>query len=299
METISFSCNACGKCCNTPPAMTVDELFRHERLFVGCLAISRVRRCSVGSRIPSADTFELLDDPDAAHYSALQDELLYDADPSRRSEYVYSLRTQGLDYASLNRCPALADDGRCSVHDDGKPGMCEVVPLDPYVPDRLQASVLRNRMMTGGYFGARCITPGEHEAYQPLVRHRKVVNLQFSGTLATQRKMLAKEKVRWGQGVFSLLKKELIGNPTQRQRIPVDGYLSLPLLPVLIVLLGSGEISRGRCIQYMEHQTAVIDSLVANAIRRKDANDRATTTQLRGFIDSYTRQRNLFLTKQQ
>ncbi|MEO5795727.1 MAG: YkgJ family cysteine cluster protein [Rhodoferax sp.] len=37
--TISFACSACGKCCNSPPMMTVPELFHHENLFVGTLGV--------------------------------------------------------------------------------------------------------------------------------------------------------------------------------------------------------------------------------------------------------------------
>lgn len=40
-DAFSFHCTACGRCCNSPPAMTLDELLHHERLFVGCLAIRR------------------------------------------------------------------------------------------------------------------------------------------------------------------------------------------------------------------------------------------------------------------
>jgi len=39
--TVSFHCTACGKCCNSPPAMTVPELFHHEDLFVGTLGVRR------------------------------------------------------------------------------------------------------------------------------------------------------------------------------------------------------------------------------------------------------------------
>lgn len=39
--TVSFQCTACGKCCNSPPAMTVPELLHHEDLFVGALGVRR------------------------------------------------------------------------------------------------------------------------------------------------------------------------------------------------------------------------------------------------------------------
>lgn len=39
--TVSFACSACGKCCNSPPLMTVPELLHHEDLFVGTLGVRR------------------------------------------------------------------------------------------------------------------------------------------------------------------------------------------------------------------------------------------------------------------
>ncbi|WP_028081842.1 YkgJ family cysteine cluster protein [Solimonas soli] len=36
---IHFRCSACGACCDSPPAMSLPELFEHEDSFVGCIAI--------------------------------------------------------------------------------------------------------------------------------------------------------------------------------------------------------------------------------------------------------------------
>jgi hypothetical protein len=41
-DTWSFHCSACGKCCNSPPPMSVPELFYHQRRFIGCLTVRRV-----------------------------------------------------------------------------------------------------------------------------------------------------------------------------------------------------------------------------------------------------------------
>lgn len=39
--TVSHRCNACGKCCNSPPLLSLPELLRHQDLFVGCLSLRR------------------------------------------------------------------------------------------------------------------------------------------------------------------------------------------------------------------------------------------------------------------
>ncbi|HEV3429634.1 MAG TPA: flagellin N-methylase, partial [Paraburkholderia sp.] len=47
----SLACNACGKCCNSPPALSLREWFAHRAVFVGSLAIERVARRRVGERL--------------------------------------------------------------------------------------------------------------------------------------------------------------------------------------------------------------------------------------------------------
>lgn len=38
---IGFSCSACGRCCNSPPLLSLAELLRFEDVFVGSLTLSR------------------------------------------------------------------------------------------------------------------------------------------------------------------------------------------------------------------------------------------------------------------
>ncbi|WP_408249296.1 hypothetical protein [Paraburkholderia xenovorans] len=51
VNAFSFACTACGKCCNSPPAMSLPELFRQRDRFIGCLAIGRVPRRRIGERV--------------------------------------------------------------------------------------------------------------------------------------------------------------------------------------------------------------------------------------------------------
>lgn len=38
---IGFSCSACGRCCNSPPLLSLAELLRFENVFVGALTLGR------------------------------------------------------------------------------------------------------------------------------------------------------------------------------------------------------------------------------------------------------------------
>ena len=292
-STISFNCSACGKCCNSPPAMTLAELFQHAATFLGCLTIGKVKRLHAGARIAAGDGFHVLDAPDAQALSALRTALLYDADPLGRSEYVFSIGIQGLDYPSAQRCPALSDEGLCRIHDQGKPAMCSVVPLDPLLPDRLQHSVLRSRLASASFIGAQCLQEGEQPGFAPLVRFDRVVDQAYEHDLSRRRDDLARERANWGNGVFALLKKELFDGRGDARQIPVDGYLSLPLAPVLAIVASADEASRLRCAAFIDSQLALIDAMIAAAMARKVSTDRATTAQLRTYAQAYLRQREL------
>jgi Fe-S-cluster containining protein len=287
---IGFLCNACGKCCNTPPAMSVPELFRHRDRFIGSLAVGRVRRLAAGSRIAAEGTGQagdrVLDEGDADALAFLQDSVFH-----RSEDGWVTLVTQAFDYPSIGRCPALGSDGSCAVHGQDKPLMCRVVPLDPCLPDRLQDSVLRQRRNAAGFMGATCIEPGAPPPYRPLVRHGRVAEPAFDMDLRRRRADLIHEKERWGRAVFGMLEKEL--NRGAAPGIGTGAYLVLPLVPVLAVLAAESDGMRAECAGYIDAQLVLIETAVRRALERKRAQDRAVTAQLRIFAQAYTRQRTL------
>jgi Fe-S-cluster containining protein len=286
---IGFHCNACGKCCNSPPAMSVSELFRHRDRFIGSLAVAWVRRLPPGGRIAEGEAMHVLDGEDAAQLAALQDAIFHPSEAGPGPGYVASLVTQAFDYPSLGRCPALADAGNCAIHDQDKPLMCRVVPLDPTLPDRLQHSVLLNRRASAAYMGASCIKPEAKAPWRPPVQHRRVTEA-FAGDLQRLRAGLVHEKERWGRAVFGMLETGL----TQGQsRLRDDAYRVLPLAPVLAVLATEGPEMRAQCVEYIDFQLALIDTAVNSALDRKRPEDRACTAQLRSFAQAYARQRPL------
>src|SRR5689334_14835574 len=102
-ENWSIRCSACGGCCNSPPLMSVPELFRHQHLFVGALTIRRMQPLRTGEWIAGVT----VDAADCEAWSALAEELLHQAAERSASPRHYLLAAAGFDYSSLNRCPAL------------------------------------------------------------------------------------------------------------------------------------------------------------------------------------------------
>ena len=80
------------------------------------------------------------------------------------------------------------------------------------------------------------------------MRFDRVVDLTYERDLARRRDDLARERAQWCNGVLALLKKELFDGPGDARRIPADGYLSLPLAPVLAIVASIDEASRGAAL---------------------------------------------------
>jgi len=46
VDDYRLACNACGRCCNSAPTLSLRELFRHRRRFVGALTVPTALRAT-------------------------------------------------------------------------------------------------------------------------------------------------------------------------------------------------------------------------------------------------------------
>ncbi len=277
----ALACTACGKCCNSPPSMSLAELLRHGERFVGCLAIGRqpVRRAgAVEHALDAADT-------------AAIDELsqaLFHRSAAFGSDWIV-LTLQGYDYPSLGRCPALADDGRCMLHETGKPAMCAAVPLEPLLPDRLQMRVLEGRRESAQWLGADCIRRKAEEGV-PLVLEGRVAD---AGALVRFRGALAFERGIWRDAVFASFHEAAADLRGAFARLGADGHLTVSLVPALTAAARVSSRCRELCVAYIDNQIALIERTVEAAIARRRLDDRPVTRELRGFAQAYAGAREL------
>lgn len=228
---IGFSCSACGRCCNSPPLLSLAELLRFEGVFVGALTLRR------GA----------------------------------------PLALQGHEAPSLPACPALAADGLCSLHVQGKPAMCAAVPLDPRRPDGAQEIVLRRRLPGGPEdFGAQCLAEGA--ALPPLLVDGAVVDAGHRHAMLASRAALAEEDPLWREPLQARLAPLLAA-------VPADGFLSLPLTPLLELLSERGAPDRARSLA--QAQRGLLAKRITAALQRKRSEDRASTAQFRRWLDAY------------
>ena len=282
VDTWSFHCSACGRCCNSPPQMSLPELFRHQHLFVGSLAIRRVMRLQPGERVGGITAAA----EDCAAVSELAERLLHRAEHRPTTKYDFLLATQGFDYPSANHCPALGADRQCVIHHVQKPATCSVVPLEALVPDRLQHLVLAGRGLAGEHLGTDCIIASERSGFTVATRQFAVVDARMRQALSLRRADLAADKHWWGNSVFRMLQQDLFADPVAVKRIPFDGFFTISLVPALMVLADVSDRCRWRCIEYLDAQVALIEEKIRQALARKVPDDRPITGQLRAFAQA-------------
>ncbi|MBC8640656.1 hypothetical protein IAG25_27900 [Caballeronia sp. EK] len=256
VNSYSFDCTACGKCCNSPPATSLRELFKHRDVFVGCIALGRI--------------------PRDAHTPL-------HAFPVDEANAI-TITTLALDYPSLGRCPALARDGLCSLHAKGKPDQCIAVPLDPLVPDHLQHAVLAQRSHGAGWIGAQCIQPGEHTGAL-LLKAGEIVDEQAKAAVQRRRQALAVERELWVASLFDVVRRDFADPLRALAMLPSDGYRTIASVPALISIGTLSTALARSCIAYIDAQTALIHRNVAQAVQRRRLDDRLMTQTLRGFSD--------------
>ncbi|MGS0896951.1 flagellin N-methylase [Burkholderia stagnalis] len=292
VDTYRLACNACGRCCNSAPTLSLRELFRHRHRFVGALTIHRVSKRRIGERLRAGARDRVLDADDVAAADALAGRLFHRIGGAN-GEWL-ALTLQGYDYPSLGRCPALADDGRCGVH-AGKPSICGAVPLDPMLPDRWQAHVLAGRRDETAWLGANCILDAEEASASaeivptiPLVTAGQVTD---RAALDAFRAALAFERAVWRDAVFASLTG---GGQDVRHalaRLAPGGYLTVSIVPVLLAVAQISAHCRVLCIDFIDAQLALIGVNVEAALARRRPDDRPATHELRGFAQALERAR--------
>nr|WP_241020930.1 YkgJ family cysteine cluster protein [Burkholderia sp. Ac-20344] len=287
-----LACNACGRCCNSAPTLSLRELFRHRHRFVGALTIRRVPKRRIGERWRAGGREHTLDADDVAASDALAERLFHRTGGAGNAWIALTL--QGYDYPSLGRCAALADDGRCSVHAD-KPSICSAVPLDPLLPDRLQSRVLAARRDDAGWLGANCIV--DTSSAQSSVESPFPIPLVTAGQVADRaaldayRDALAFERAVWRDAVFASLADGGQDVHHALSRLAPGGYLTVSIVPVLLAVATVSVHCRALCIAFIDAQLALIGMNIEAALARRHADDRPATRELRGFAQALERAR--------
>jgi hypothetical protein len=276
----SLACNACGKCCNSPPALSLREWFKHRSVFVGSIAIERIARRRVGERLVAGGVERVLDTQDIDAQDALNDALFHRLG-AREAGWI-SVTLQGYDYPSAGRCPALAQDGPCTLHDAGKPARCAAVPLDPLVPDRWQPVALGARREGVRALGVDCIRNALEPGATPLFDGTRVID---TPALEQDRAALVFERKLWRDAVAAALS----ASPAALAGLKPGARLTIAPVPALLSVARISPACHAACLDVIRQQRTLIDATVAAAIARRRADERAITQELRGFALAHAR----------
>jgi len=250
--------------------MSVPELLHHQHTFFGCLTIQRIARPPLSEAALRGEFDQLA--------ARLWHRLPHG---NERTDDVL-LATRAFDLGLSDRCPALNEQQRCSLHDNRKPSICRVVPLDALRPDCVQHEVLASREAEAQHFGSDCIARGERPGFELVTRRLTVVNEDARAALAQRRADLAQERDAWGNHVFGLLSRDLFSSEPALGRVPEAGFMTLSLAPVLISLLDRALVSRARCVEYLDAQAGLAERLLGTALKAGHA-ERDSVRQLSAF----------------
>lgn len=263
----AFECNACGACCNSPPQLTLPELFRHQDRFFGCLAL-RATRMPATARCHDERPFE------ARFLHAV---------PGERGLWA-AVAGQAFGFPSQSRCSSLMTDGRCGLHQTGKPLVCHVVPFDSLQPDRCQSDVLAERRAEAGFFGADCITRAPATAPHAATAGPRLLKAAIARDLKRHRDALELEKRHWGSRVFTFLSNGQSGVPWRL--LPDGNWVEIGLTPALAAVAELSPGCRERTLEYIDAQLVLGEALVRDAISRKSLLDRDATQRLRAYLQA-------------
>lgn len=275
---VSFHCTVCGACCNSAPTLSLPELFHHQSRFIGTLAIRRIESLRVG--MPWGAVGAVADAEDVAAFDVLMAELCEPVQGPAGREHLL-IAAQAFDEPALGRCPALGSDQRCAVHDDRKPLACRAVPLEPLLPDRMQAAVLAERAKDAAFWGASCIALGSREGHLPIVSGRRVVEPDALLALTSRRRELAEDRHRFGRAVFDLLRQDLFDHPERVARLPSRGFFSLSLAPALAVISSASPRCRERALGFVSAQIELTSARLSSGGSASPETERELSSLLR------------------
>jgi hypothetical protein len=282
----SYACSACGNCCNSAPPLSLSELLYHQCQFIGCLAVRRIRRPRLGDQVGTAHGARGADAADCLAFDELAQSIFHRPNAPRDSDFVVLLMAQGLDLAGSRRCSMVQPNGHCSIHGDRKPLACLAVPLDPFVPDRMQQLVLAERQGQAMDARASCVRRSHGVGFLPLVRGASVVAPAFLSALERRRADLAADKHLWGKAAFAQLEQSLQGQPPGLRQLPETKMLVMSIVPALLVFSGLSLRCRERCIEFIQAQLELIERTLAT-LPHDNATASSARAHLAGFSNAY------------
>jgi len=174
------------------------------------------------------------------------------------------------------RCPALSQDGACSLY-DRRPLACRVFPLDPLYPEMLQGVPLAHQ--------ARRL-PCDFSGQAPLLLSQgSLKDAQAKADLEARQETIRRDSLFLPfYGLAAPTFAPMLRLADVMLAIKGTGRLDLPFLPALAFLTATGRIDPERAELCVTRQAAKASDAVAAAMARKNKAERSRTTLLRNSL---------------
>lgn len=274
---LHFACNQCGKCCNSGPSLSLAELFTYSRDFI------------IGLRFQGQHIAH-----DGAGLTLIKrDRISEFKEHLRRFSPVVSTLTHetfinifpvvaGYSTVEGNHCEALQSDKRCAL-EANKPAMCRAAPFDPVVPQSLQGPIAQRLKEFG------CVRTESFEGSRPLYAEEKIVDTTFLKGYDERLQGLIDDDYLVSM-ITQSMREDLPFLPSLealQQAVEAGSWIETSLAPVLFVIAFSRKDYIPVMANLIEEQMLLIERSIAEALYRKNKNERARTQLLRGYLDDY------------
>lgn len=277
MSEIRFSCTGCGKCCNTPPMMTIGEMLRLYDQFPFRLAI-----------LGSGDNFDGFGNSLARRQMAHMGELgALKLDLSNGMSLTMRLVPMPVGTPSSRRCEKLSEDGKCTIYET-RPLVCRTVPFDYMMPAADQDFVFTKTL--------KAIEAGKFEC--DVGPEATVVwrDGQFVSGTEVEKGYSAGIKAASGEhganlllkmimeGTFGFDPEAIIDTVLSGNRFTFPAALIVPMVIESPAMFGVESDHLPTLENFLVAQKTICNRMIDANLQRKDSRDKGATLQLREML---------------
>lgn len=234
MDKIYFNCNACGKCCNTPPTFLFSDFMKYSKEFIIAIKLTSAKRS--GKKLKNEDDLYQIQKHNDRIYPIVNNNMTI--------AFPYGLKTGPY-------CPKLLPNGQCSIY-ESRPTRCRSVPFQATVPE----SFLLNGFGGGLslFMKQGCITTQPKDGFIKIYDENKITNKDIKKSIDIEIKSFMETK-----SLVMIFVNYLKKNGTNIQRNEYDIAAGL----FVAMLAEIKKISHEEAIEYFQNQNNLINATIS------------------------------------
>lgn len=257
-----FACHACGACCNSPPALTFEELGDYANDFHLRLAFQALPMRS--AKVVDFPWGQQAMTPQQMAKMKENEKRLWNAVKGPDGIVMIHIFPLARAVSSATACPKRTDAGLCSIH-DRRPLMCRTVPLAPGMPEFVQGMAITAFEEWG------CASRTPKEGFEHLFNGFKLMPGGYRDAWERTRQSMTLDK-DMSMSVMALMEEgyehlptiaDVAGNPGHTASVSIAGAVLAGVL--------DGIVSKEDAIQVLGRQVAVMNGMLETTTDTNDA----------------------------